>query len=552
MTAPIVPGTLIQDRYYVLRVVRPLEFGWLYSVADRLPAPITRQSSAHPLTCFLEEHILSNATPHPSLITRQLNTELTHLQRSFHHSSILNSQFQTDLPDYGEVLFDHGEGLEPDRVWISQRYGDHFSYAQVLEDRVLSGEGQAVLSEAEAWELLEALEPLLAALHRQGLSHRNLSPDSIVWQMAAQRPGLMQFGCVRSVLQNQARSIHPLDYVRSVHDCPIQADRVNLAETVLILLGDPSWNDLSLQLAQRLRPLLETPPQSEPLRPEASKKTKHTSLKSIVAPVITSYFSSPTAASTISSSSSSRSIPNQFNSSKRPQRSDQSIRSQRPKSSSSSSHRRRSPRSDRKSSIPSFKQDPILWAMGFVIFGLSMVFAYRLLMARLKLPNAESNVISNTISNSDPNSSSSEPFSFPLTTAPKSSELTPELQTQLRSLQLSEPWFVGTTAELLKNESMTTDDSRWKDAAGNLIKVLEPMTPEVRQGLGNYRRSDFDSWLSAKNIQSKPNILKQIETQTDQQFFEKFPNIKGQSLNPRQLGQVWYAIAREVIKNQKT
>ena len=551
MTAPIVPGTLIQGRYYVLRVVRPLEFGWLYSVADRQPSQITRPPVAHPLTCFLEEYILSNATRHPSLITRQLNTELTHFQKSFHHSSILNSQFQTDLPDYGEVLFDHGQGLEPDRIWIAQRYGDHFSYRQVLEDRALSGEGEAVLSEAEAWELLEALEPLLAVLHRQGLSHGNLSPDSIVWQIAAQKPGLMQFGGVRSVLQNQAQSIHPLDYVRSVHDCPIQADRVNLAETVLILLGDPSWNGLSLQLAQRLRPLLETPPQSEPPQSERSKKTNHTSLKSIVTPVITSYFSSPTATSTVSSSSSSRSIPSSFNSSnssKRPQRSDQSIRSQRPRS----SRRRRSSRPDRQSSIPSFRQDPILWAMGFVIFGLSIVFAYRLLMARLKFPNAESNAISNTsISNSDPNSSPSEPSSFPLTTAPKSSELTPELQTQLRSLQLSEPWFVGTTAELLKNESMAIDDSRWKDAAGNLLKVLEPMTPEVRQGLGDYRRSDFDSWLSAKNVQSKPSILKQIETQTDQQFFEKFPNIKGQSLNPRQLGQVWYAIAREVIKNQK-
>ena len=547
MTAPIVPGTLIQDRYYVLRVVRPLEFGWLYSVADRQPSPITRQPSAHSLTCFLEEHILSNSTQNLSLITRQLTTELTHLQQGFHHSSILNSQFQTDLPDYGEVLLDLSEvRLEPDRVWISQRYGDHFSYAQVLEDRALSGEGDAVLSEPEAWELLDALEPLLSALHCQGLSHGNLSPDSIVWQMAAQKPGLMQFGGLRSVLQNQARSIHPLDYVRSVHDCPIQADRVNLAETVLILLGDPSWNGLSLQLAQRLRPLLETPPQSELPQSERSKKTKHTSLKSIVAPVITPYFSSPTSVSTIGSSRS-RSIPSSFNSSnssKRPQRSNQSIQSQRSKS----SRRRRSSRPDRKSSIPSFRQDPILWGMGLVVFGLSIVFTYRLLMARSQFPNAESNVILN----SGPNSGPSESSSFPLTTAPKSSELTPELQTQLRSLQLSEPWFVGTTAELLKDESIPTDDSRWKDAAGNLIKVLEPMTPEVRQGLGNYRRSDFDSWLSAKNVQSKPNFSKQIEAQTDQQFFEKFPNIKGQPLNPRQLGQVWYAIAREVIKNQKT
>jgi len=128
----------------------------------------------------------------------------------------------------------------------------------------LSGEGDAVLSEPEAWELLDALEPLLTALHRQELSHGNLSPDSVVWQLATQKPGLMQFGNLRSVLQEaQARSIHPLDYVRSVHDCPIQSDWVNLAETVLILLGDPSWNGLSLQLAQRLRPLLETPPQSE-------------------------------------------------------------------------------------------------------------------------------------------------------------------------------------------------------------------------------------------------------------------------------------------------
>ena len=38
MTVPIIPGTVIQDRYYVLRVVRPLEFGWLYSVADRQPS----------------------------------------------------------------------------------------------------------------------------------------------------------------------------------------------------------------------------------------------------------------------------------------------------------------------------------------------------------------------------------------------------------------------------------------------------------------------------------------------------------------------------------
>ena len=541
MTVPIVPGTVIQDRYYVLRVVRPLEFGWLYSVVDRQPSRSTLAPTAHPLTCFLEEYVLPHSPSHPSLLKRQLTTELTQLQQGFHHSSIHNSQFQTDLPDYGDVL------LDDDRVWISQRYGDHFSYAQVLEDRALSGEGDAVLSEPEAWELLDALEPLLTALHRQGLSHGNLSPDSIVWQMATQKPGLMQFGNLRSVLQEaQAQSIHPLDYVRSVHDCPIQADWVNLAETVLILLGDPSWNRLSLQLAQRLRPLLETPPQFQ-----LSKKTKSTQLKSIVAPAIADHFSSPPPPSIVGSPS--RSAPNSSTASKpskQRRRPEQSIRSQPQKS----FRRRRSAPSNRKSSMPSFRQDPILWGMGLVIFGLSMVFAYRL--AYRFLPTQTQSQSPNTDSNSGPiaglNPIPPRSASFPLPTAPQSSELPPELQTQLRSLQLSESWFVGTTAELLKDESIAINDSRWKETSSNLLKVLEPMTPEVRQGLGNYRRSDFDSWLSAKNTPPKPDFSKQIETQTDQQFFEKFPALKGQPLNPRQLGQVWYAIAHEVIKNQKT
>ncbi|MCY7407566.1 MAG: hypothetical protein LH631_09360 [Alkalinema sp. CAN_BIN05] len=541
MTVPNVPGTVIQDRYHVLRVVRPLEFGWLYSVVDRQPSRSTLATTAPP-TCFLEEHILPNVVAHPLLLKRKLTTELTQLQQGFHHSSILNSQFQTDLPDYGDVLLDN------DRVWISQRYGDHFSYAQVLEDRALSGEGDAVLSEPEAWELLDALEPLLTALHHQGLSHGNLSPDSIVWQMAAQKPGLMQFGNLRSVLQMaQALSIHPLDYVRSVHDCPIQADWVNLAETVLILLGDPSWNGLSLQLAQRLRPLLETPPQSE-----LSEKTKNTRLKSIKAPAIAAHFSSSIPTSIIGLPSRSASNGSKSSKlSKQPQRLEQSIRSQRPKS----SRRRRSSPSDRKSSMPSFRQDPILWGMGLVIFGLSTVFAYRL--AYRLLPAQTQSQSQNAAPNSGPNAvpdsiPSGSAASFPLTTAPPSPQLPPELQTQLRSLQLSEAWFVGTTSELLKNESIAIDDSRWKETSSNLLKVLEPMTPDVRQGLGNYRRSDFDSWLSAKNSPPKPNFSKQIESQTDQQFFEKFPALKGQPLNPRQLGQVWYAIAREVIKNQKT
>lgn len=528
MTVPIVPGTVIQDRYYVLRVVRPLEFGWLYSVADRQLSRSTRQTTAS-LPCFLEQHILPNVVAHPLLLKRQLTTELTHLQQGFHHFSILNSQFQTDLPDYGDVLLDN------DRVWISQRYRDHFSYAQVLEDRALSGEGSAVLSEPEAWELLDELEPLLTALHREGLSHGNLSPDSIVWQMAAQKPGLMQFGNLRSVLQKaQAQAIHPLDYGRSVHDCPIQTDWVNLAEAVLILLGDPSWNRLSLQLAQRLRPLLETPPQSE-----LSKKTRNTRLRPIVAPAIAT---SPSTATSIIGSTS-RSLPNSSKSSKPSKRAEQSIRSRQPQS----SRRRRSSPPDRKFSAPSFKEDPILWGMGFVMFGLSMVFAYQLLMARSQSPNTASNSGPNSTLDTIPPGSAT----FPLTTASQSPELPPELQAQLRSLQLSESWFVGTTAELLKNESIAIDDSRWKETSSNLLKVLEPMTPEVRQGLGNYRRSDFDSWLSAKNTPAKPNFSREIETQTDKQFFEKFPTFKDQPLNPRQLGQVWYAIAREVIKNQK-
>jgi serine/threonine protein kinase, bacterial len=515
MIDSIAPTTLIQDRYYVLRVLRPLEFGWLYSVVDRALVPAPRNLAKHKLPlCFLEEfRVPDSLMPHLDRLAEQLRLELRQVKQARSAAAISN-----EMPDYDEVI------IEGDRLFLKQFYVDHFSYGQVLEDRALTGEGDTVLSESEAWELLDGIEPIIKTLHRQGISHDNLSPETIVWQMADQKPGLMHFGALRSVIQRVSAPMHSLDFEASVLSCPMQTDWVNLAETTLVLLGDPDWNTLSLQLAQRLRRLLEISPQSQLPSFKAQKK--------------------------LQSSLSGRS--RDFDSVADPIR--QPVQAPRVHRSSQSSQQRPHRRSSRRlgeyfkeylKDVPTLKQDPMLWGMGLLIFGLAGLLGYRMLLARSVNPTS---VATDSTPAFPLAKTSTDPSSIEGTIVP---ELPQDLKTQLQRLQVQETWFASTIDEMLGQSGVLPEDDRWKSNSKQLTQALEKLTPEARQNIGSYRRADFDNWLTqsaAKSGPAKPISTKQIEAQTDEQFFALMPDRKGKALNPRQLGQVWYAIARQVLK----
>ncbi len=531
MIDSIAPTTLIQDRYYVLRVLRPLEFGWLYSVVDRGLAQRRTQNKL-PL-CFLEEfRVPEHLTAHLDRLAEQLRLELRQVRDGKAASRELSGVLSSDVPDYDEVI------VAGDRLFLKQYYVDHFSYGQVLEDRALTGEGDTVLSEAEAEELLDGIEPILKALHRQGLTHDSLSPETIVWQMAAQKPGLMHFGSLRSVIQRVSAPLHTLDFEASVLSCPMQTDWVNLAETTLVLMGDPDWNSLSLHLAQRLRRFLEAPPQSQ--LPSFSRQANHQILAQ---------------ASPVRPSRNADFVdrPQSFQQ-QRPRRSRQHS-SNRSRSNSRLSQRFNwhfNPRfREFFQSFPSLRQDPMLWGMGLLVFGLAGLLGYRMLTAQAgnqRTVATESIAAfplpSSIPSNSDlanPDGVSANPSAPPLSEA---------LKKQLRSLQVSDSWFATSIDEMLGQSGISPEDDRWKANSKTLIQALEKLTPEARQNIGSYRRADFDQWLTQASSKStaKPVSSKQVEAQTDEQFFALLPDRKGKALNPRQLGQVWYAIAQQILK----
>ena len=174
--------------------------------------------------------------------------------------------------------------------------------------------------------------------------------------------------------------------------------------------------------------------------------------------------------------------------------------------------------------------------MAVVAIGLCGILGHRLISAQFPTPPppAESSGFKLPTSKESPNAEF----------APTEAALPAEFETKLRSLSVSLDWFSATVTELT-TDAIAPQDPRWQDRATLLLKTLETLSPESRRYIGNYRRANLDTWLTAAQPTQKLETLsKQIEDATDAEFFKAFPDRKGTALNPRNLGQVWYAIAR--------
>ncbi len=506
MNVPITPGTLLQDRFFVLRVLRPVEFGWLYRAVDQ------KQNGA---VCLLEEFIIpDDVADRAAILQQKMTLEMQRFQLQDLPPEVAIAQ-----PIFAATI------VEQNRVFIVQSWGDNASYHQVLEDRVISGEGAAVLEEVEAVELLDGLEPLVRAFGNRGVRHGYLCRDTIVWQDGYDVPGLMHPGSIRSIaLQYELDPIHDLTTVDDR-----QTDLQQLTTTVLDLLGDRPWNRISIQLANRLRILLE---------PEARLQFRSQAISP--APALAGDFHPPAVRAAHPAPSSPPAPP--------------PAPIPAPKSQNPRSPRRRRKQSGLQKTIALIQQaiqpwiqkiqaDPTLILMGFIAIGLCGTLGYRLISARFPTPAP-------TIPSPIPESPG---FNLPPANPPSldtiaTSALSPEIETKLRSLNVSPEWFSATIAELSGDE---------RDRSNALIKTLEALNPDIRAELGTYRRTNFDAWLTT--VQSpgqspgKTNdaLTKQIEDATDAEFFKAFPDRKGIALNPRNLGQVWYAIARSEIAKVK-
>jgi serine/threonine protein kinase, bacterial len=84
-----------------------------------------------------------------------------------------------------------------------------------------------------------------------------------------------------------------------------------------------------------------------------------------------------------------------------------------------------------------------------------------------------------------------------------------------------------------------------KIPAQSINAIVNGLSEESRREVGTYYRRNYDRWLAtlaARQI-SQPTV----DILADTAFYLRVPTLRGQTLNPRSFGQLWYAIARDQI-----
>ncbi len=198
MEPPIASGTILQNRYHLLRVLDQGEFNRTYLVEDqgRFNEP-----------CALKEFIPPQTETNNLDKSRQLFQQEAGILYKIEHPQI--PQFRATFEEEGRLFLvrDYVEG---------KTYGDLLEQRKALlnQSEPLSshpdGEVQSpvplasptklgVLSETEVRQLLQQSLPVLDYIHSQGIIHRDITPDNIIMRETDSIPVLINLGVVQEL-----------------------------------------------------------------------------------------------------------------------------------------------------------------------------------------------------------------------------------------------------------------------------------------------------------------------------------------------------------------
>ncbi len=234
LKAEIEPGTLINNRYQIQRVLGQGGFGRTYLAYD---------TERFGELCVLKEFLPSSKTEYVVQKSREL------FERE---ARVL---YQLDHPQIPKFLawFTHEEGL-----FLVQQYIDGKTYTSLLRERQQRGQ---LFPEAEIVRWLNDLLSVLSYIHDRRIVHRDISPDNIMLPYGQSEPVLIDFGLVKQTVSqiwaNKPQSVGgsmgqhsfvgkfgyaPPEQIRmgQCHPC---GDLYALAVTALVLLTgrEPNW-----------------------------------------------------------------------------------------------------------------------------------------------------------------------------------------------------------------------------------------------------------------------------------------------------------------------
>jgi serine/threonine protein kinase len=232
----LTPGTLIDGRYRIQRVLGRGGFGRTYLAAD------DRRFGE---LCVLKEFAPSNQS---DPVVAQKLREL--FQRE---ATILHKLDHPQIPQFFEVFEEDG------RLFIVQEFINGKTCWRALQERQKQGEA---FSETEILYWLKHLLRVLDYLHSQNIVHRDIAPDNIMLPKGSNVPVLIDFGVVKQAATHfyGISTINPDGLIQAsvsvgkfgyapyeqirMGQCSPKSDLYALAVTAVVLLTGKSPNVL--------------------------------------------------------------------------------------------------------------------------------------------------------------------------------------------------------------------------------------------------------------------------------------------------------------------
>ncbi|MGB3756577.1 MAG: protein kinase [Rivularia sp. (in: cyanobacteria)] len=172
MQPPISAGTILQNRYNIIKTLGQGGFGRTYLAED--------QRRFNEL-CAIKE-----------LIPNMTGTSAWEKARELfgREAAILYQIKHPQVPQFRERF------EQDQRLFLVQDYVEGKTYYDLLQERKEMG---GAFTEGEVLRLMRSLLPVLDYIHGKGIIHRDISPDNIMMRESDKLPVLIDFGVVKEL-----------------------------------------------------------------------------------------------------------------------------------------------------------------------------------------------------------------------------------------------------------------------------------------------------------------------------------------------------------------
>jgi serine/threonine protein kinase len=461
-------------------------------------------------------------------------------------ASVLKKLHHPQIPGFRETL--EVKISNQDYFFLVQDYVEGDTYDQLLETRKSQGKS---FSQDEVKIFLQQLLPVLAYIHGQNVIHRDISPDNIICRKSDNLPMLIDFGGVKQLPASHGfwfthmggirtvlgkKGYAPEEQLRQGQAFP-SSDLYAMAVTALVLLtgkepqelydsyqGVWRWGqeiNLSLELEEIFKKLLAYKPSDR-------------------------YQKADQVIQALSSTAVKRVIPTNIS---RMHTMLVSPKWQRPQ----------------KSATPQNNTQIIPQPKGFPVWVRPLAMSLVGTSAAIVVISGTLAVVSSVLHSIPKFSLPKIPTSQPAKPTVASGETTQieKIISRRQALGIPSLFFNATVNEQfytkhpdMKGRSLTANPEdtplrqEWHNIASELLDKIDKaqVSTAARQKLGSYGQRDDEIWKrKAEAGQLGGQTLAQLTKQTQDKFDQLFSQGRRENLNPKTYGQIWYAIATDIV-----